>query len=98
SYQVLGPLKQRLKDDDPVVEAMENAMGQELDQIFRLMGLLLPHVGLHGAYVGLRSSDELVRANSLDLLDNVLAPELRQLVVPLLDGAVWAGRGVWVCA
>jgi hypothetical protein len=67
---------------------MQHAMEQELDRIFRLMALLLPHVGLHDAYVGLRSSDELVRANSLELLDNVLAPELRQLLVPLLDSQV----------
>ena len=32
--------------------------------------------------------DELVRANSLELLDNVLDPELRQLLVPLLDSQV----------
>jgi len=88
SYQVLGPLKQRLKEDDPVLQAMFHAMDQELDRIFRLMALLLPHVGLHDAYVGLRSSDELVRANSLELLDNVLDPELRQLLVPLLDSQV----------
>jgi hypothetical protein len=67
---------------------MQRAMEQEIDRIFRLMGLLLPHVGLHDAYVGLRSSDELVRANSLELLDNVLDPELRQLLVPLLDAQV----------
>ena len=88
SYQVLGPLRERLKDDDPVLQAMHHAMDQELDRIFRLMALLLPHVGLHDAYVGLRSSDELVRANSLELLDNVLDPELRQLLVPLLDSQV----------
>jgi AAA family ATP:ADP antiporter len=88
SYQVLAPLKARLKEDDPVLQAMEHAMEQELDRIFRLMALLLPHVGLHDAYVGLRSSDELVRANSLELLDNVLDPELRQLLVPLLDSQV----------
>jgi AAA family ATP:ADP antiporter len=88
SYQVLGPLRERLKDEDPVLQAMYHAMDQELDRIFRLMGLLLPHVGLHEAYVGLRSSDELVRANSLELLDNVLDPELRQLLVPLLDSQV----------
>ena len=73
------------QEDDPVLQAMHHAMDQELDRIFRLMALLLPHVGLHDAYVGLRSSDELVRANSLELLDNVLEPELRQLLVPLLD-------------
>jgi AAA family ATP:ADP antiporter len=88
SYQVLGPLKDRLKADDPVLQAMDHAMEQELDRIFRLMGLLLPHVGLHDAYVGLRSKDDLVRANSLELLDNVLEPELRQLLVPLLDSQV----------
>jgi AAA family ATP:ADP antiporter len=88
SYQVLGPLRSRLKEDDAVLQAMHHAMDQELDRIFRLMGLLLPHVGLHDAYVGLRSSDELVRANSLELLDNVLDPELRQLIVPLLDAQV----------
>jgi hypothetical protein len=52
------------------------------------MALLAPHAGLHDAYVGLRSSDELVRANSLELLDNVLQPDLRQLLVPLLDSQV----------
>jgi AAA family ATP:ADP antiporter len=88
SYQVLGPLQQRLKEDDSVLQSLERAMEQELDRIFRLMALLLPHVGLHDAYIGLRSSDELVRANSLELLDNVLEPELRQLVVPLLDSQV----------
>jgi len=88
SYQVLGPLKARLPEDDPVLHAMERAMEQELDRIFRLMGLLLPHVGLHDAYVGLRSKDELVRANALELLDNVLSPDLRQLLVPLLDAQV----------
>jgi AAA family ATP:ADP antiporter len=88
SYQVLGPLKARLKEEDAVLQAMEHAMEQELDRIFRLMALLLPHVGLHDAYVGVRSSDELVRANSLELLDNVLEPELRQLLVPLLDSQV----------
>jgi ATP:ADP antiporter, AAA family len=94
SYQVLGPLRERLKDDDPVLQAMQNAMEQELDRIFRLMGLLLPHVGLHDAYIGLRSKDELVRANSLELLDNVLEPELRQLIVPLLDSQVTAAERI----
>jgi ATP:ADP antiporter, AAA family len=94
SYQVLGPLRERLKDDDPVLQAMHHAMDQELDRIFRLMALLLPHVGLHDAYVGLRSSDELVRANSLELLDNVLEPELRQLLVPLLDSQVSTGERI----
>ncbi len=52
------------------------------------MALLLPHAGLHDAYVGLRSSNPVVRGNAIEFLDNVLKPELRQLLVPLLDSSV----------
>ena len=31
SYQVLGPLRSRLKEEDPVIQAMERAMEQELE-------------------------------------------------------------------
>ncbi len=88
SYQVLGPLEAQLKEDEPVLHAMRATMEQEVERIFRVMALLLPHAGLHDAYVGLRSSNPLVRANALELLDNVLDPELRQVLVPLLDSQV----------
>ena len=63
-------------------------MEQELERIFRLMALLLPQAGLHDAYVGVRSSNATVRANALEFLDNVLKPELRHVLVPLLDAQV----------
>ncbi len=88
SYQVLGPLRVQLKDDDPVLEAMRHSMEQELERIFRLMALLFPQGGLHDAYVGLRSTNPIVRANALEFLDNVLKPELRQVLVPVLDAQV----------
>ena len=88
SYQVLGPLQEQLKDDDPVLQALRHSMEQELERIFRLMALLFPHAGLHDAYVGVRSSNALVRANALEFLDNVLQPELRHVLVPLLDAQV----------
>ena len=88
SYQVLGPLQQRLRPGDPVLEAMGNTMEQELERIFRVMALLLPHAGLHDAYIGLRSSNPIVRGNAIEFLDNVLKPELRQVLVPLLDSSV----------
>jgi hypothetical protein len=52
------------------------------------MALLLPVSGLHDAYVGVRSTNPTVRANALEFLDNVLKPELRHLLVPLLDAQV----------
>jgi ATP:ADP antiporter, AAA family len=88
SYQVLGPLQAQLKRDDAVIDALRHSMEQELERIFRLMALLLPQAGLHDAYVGVRSSNPTVYANALEFLDNVLKPELRQVLVPLLDSHV----------
>ena len=88
SYQVLGPLRTQLKEGDPVIQALRHAMEQELERIFRLMALLLPQAGLHDAYVGVRSSNVTVRANALEFLDNVLKPELRHVLVPMLDAQV----------
>jgi AAA family ATP:ADP antiporter len=91
SYQVLGPLRAQLKPDDAIVEALREAMEQELERIFRLMALLhVPagHGALHDAYFGIRSSTSLVRANALEFLENVLTPDLRRILLPLLDSQV----------
>jgi AAA family ATP:ADP antiporter len=63
-------------------------MDQELERIFRLMGLLIPGPGLHDAYAGVRSGNPTVRENALEYLDNVLKPDLRRLVLPLIDSHV----------
>ena len=94
SYQVIGPLQARLKEEDAVLQGMRHAMEQELERIFRLMALLFPATGLHDAYVGVRSSNPIVRANALEFLDNTLKPELRQVLVPLLDSLVTTAERV----
>ena len=85
SHQVLGAVRQTLRTDDPVFEAMHASMEQERERIFRLMSLLLPERDLQDAYVGLRSTNPTIRANALEFLDNVLSPQLRQVLVPVLD-------------
>jgi hypothetical protein len=88
SYQVLGPLRAHLKEDERIEEALRHSMDQELERIFRLLKLRFPDVALHDAYVGVRSTNPLVRANALEFLENVLKPELRELLLPLLDSQV----------
>ena len=61
---------------------------EKAERIVRLMALIYPQEGLHDAYVGLRASNPVIRANALEFLDNVLRPELRPLLVPLLDAQV----------
>ena len=65
--------------------AMDRSMEHERERIFRLLSLLLPGVDLQDAYVGLESMQATIRANSLEYLDNVLSPQLRQVLVPVLD-------------
>jgi len=88
SYQVLGMLGGSPESQDPVIVALQEAMRQEAERIFRLLGLLYPDHDFHSAYVGLQSADPVIHANALEFLDNVLNPQFRQMLVPLIDGEV----------
>lgn len=88
SYQILGRLGGTLDRRDRIVPTLKQSMEHEVERIFRLLGLLFPSRDLHSAYFGLRSTDAAVRANALEFLENILKPELRELLVPLLDSQV----------
>jgi ATP:ADP antiporter, AAA family len=88
SYQILGSLGDGFGESEAVRSALDASMQQELERIFRLMGLRWPQFDIYSAYVGLRSQDSAVRANALEFLDNVLRPQVRALIVPLLDPLV----------
>ena len=88
SYQILESLRIPGNSDEPVRRALGESIQQELERIFRLLGLLYPHLDLHSVYFGLQSSDVTVYDNALEFLENVLRSELRGMLVPLLDGKV----------
>jgi ATP:ADP antiporter, AAA family len=88
SYQILESLRTPGNVDDPVVRALGESIRQELERIFRLLGLLYPRLDLHSAYFGLQSNDPTVYDNALEFLENVLKSQLRGMLVPLLDGKV----------
>src|SRR5438046_7691967 len=88
SYQILDKLSSLGDSQDPVARALTESMQQELERIFRLMGLLYPHLDVHSAYLGLQSKNVSVYDNALEFLDNVLKSKLRAMLVPLLDGKV----------
>jgi ATP:ADP antiporter, AAA family len=96
SYQILGTLGDpaRLDPQDPMAQAVRDAMNQEVERIFRLVKLLDPSIDLHSAYVGLQASDRAVHDNALEFLDHVLRPQLRALLVPLVDSDVTIARRV----
>jgi HEAT repeat protein len=67
---------------------LEESMKQDLERIFRLMKLLWPEGALQDAYRGLKSKDAVTHANALEYLDNTLKPQLRNLLVPLIDSDI----------
>jgi HEAT repeat protein len=88
SYQILDKFGGADGNEDPVARALTESMQQELERIFRLVALLYPRLDVHSAYLGLQSKNVSVYDNALEFLDNVLKPQLREMLVPLLDGRV----------
>ncbi len=88
AYQILATLGGELERDEPVVRALRESMKEDIERIFRLLGLLFPHYDFHSAYVGLQSQNPVVHDNALEFLDNILRPQLRNILVPLLDSEV----------
>jgi ATP:ADP antiporter, AAA family len=88
SYQILEALRLPGDSDESVMRALRESVQQELERIFRLLGLLYPRLDLHSVYFGLQSNSAAVYDNALEFLENVLKSQLRTILVPLLDGKV----------
>ena len=94
SYQLLGTLDYRIDSGEPVAQALRESMTQEVERIFRLVKLLFPANDMHSAFVGLQSDNRMVHDNALEFVENVLKPQLRELLVPLLDRDVSTAQRV----
>lgn len=94
SYQIIGKLSAKIQSHDPAAQALHDSMRQEVERIFRLLGLLFSRYDWHSAYFALQSTDAVVRDNALELLDNILEPQIRKVLVPLLDNQVCVAERV----
>ena len=94
SYQALGLLGSALKGNDPSLAALEESIAHERERIFRLLGVLFPEHDMHAAYLGITAHNSRVRDNTLEFLDSMLRPELRSLVIPLIDDGVTVNERV----
>lgn len=94
SYQILGTISDALAADQTMTGGLEQSIHQERERIFGLLGLLTGTTDIQDAYDALGDESASVRANALELLDNVLSPDLRRLVVPLVDPLVSFGERV----
>jgi AAA family ATP:ADP antiporter len=84
SYQILGQVGAG-PDHEPLGQGLRTAMREELERIFRLLDLLHPRRGFRSAWVALQSGNVFIHDQALDLLESALRPEMRALLVPLVD-------------
>ena len=88
SYQAFEALQPRLDRNDPAAGAFRESLDKEVERIFRLLGLMYPEHDFHAVHAGLGSGDPRLHDNALEFLESVLRPELRALLLPLVDAGV----------
>jgi AAA family ATP:ADP antiporter len=88
SYQVLGSIATGDPEHAPLAGGLRSAMREELERIFRLLDLMHPVRDFRSAWVALQSGDRVIHDQALDLLESLLKPGLKALLVPLVDPEV----------
>jgi AAA family ATP:ADP antiporter len=88
SYQILGQVGAPGEEAEPFVKGLRTAMREEVERIFRLLDLLHFRRGFRSAWVALQSGNPIVHDQALDLLESALRPEMKALLVPLVDPEV----------
>ncbi|MBU1863396.1 MAG: hypothetical protein KKH94_07035, partial [Candidatus Omnitrophica bacterium] len=66
--------------------ALRTILDETFERVFRLLGLLYNPVDIHTVYEGLMKGNVYVRANSLELLDNIIAKKVKKKITPIIDG------------
>jgi ATP:ADP antiporter, AAA family len=87
-YQILDSLGTALGDATAIAPTLREAVDKELERIFRLLKLIYPTKDFHSAYFGIQSTSAVIHDNALEFLENVLVPEFRALLLPLIDSQV----------
>jgi AAA family ATP:ADP antiporter len=95
SYQILGTIagparapgepRAEMPGREPIEQGLRAAMREELERIFRLLDLIHPRRDFRAAWVALQSGNAVVHDQALDLLESLLRPETKALLVPLVD-------------
>jgi len=71
--------------DDPVLALLTALLEESVEQTFRLLMLLYRPEDIHLVYEQMRAPDGYLRADALELLDNLIDPGMRSVLFPVLD-------------
>lgn len=89
-YQVARVLHlQQQSPDSPagnlLQQALQEKQEQNLERIFRLLGLVYPPRDIYNAYLGIVSGRKTLQANAIEFLDNLLRTDIKKYILPILD-------------
>ena len=68
-----------------LIRALEERLDNNLERIFRLLGLHYPPADMYNAYRGVVSQRANLRANAIEFLDNVLDKRLQRMIIPIIE-------------
>ena len=72
-------------EQDPVLGMLRVLLEESVEQVFRLLMLLYRPTDIQLVYEQLRTSDAYLRADAIELLDNLVDPAMRAVIFPILD-------------
>ena len=68
-----------------LAKAIEVRLDQNIERIFRLLGLKYPDENIYHVYKGFKSEESTMRANVVEFLDNVLEVDLKRTIIPIIE-------------
>lgn len=64
---------------------LRERLAEQLEIVFRLLGLIYPQRDIYFAYSALQRQDRARRASALEFLENILGKDFKPLIMPLLE-------------
>jgi len=84
--QILGLEAEANNDAGRLLQrALSEKIDENLERIFRLLGLTYPQKDIYGAYLGVISHRKELHASAVEFLDNVLKKEVKKYLFPIVD-------------
>ena len=74
-----------LTPDDPLIGLLRVLLEESVEQIFRLLLLLYRPADIHLVYEQLQIPETYIRADAIELLDNLIDARMRVIIAPILD-------------
>ncbi len=78
-------IEKRDAADRLLLNALLERLVDNLERIFRLLSLRYIPDDMYNAYYGVTSRKHRLRADAIEFLDNVLKPELKRVIIPIIE-------------